>query len=217
MANELPGQREILAVTPRKILWNESGNVVVHAGGVIDATYAIDGANTSKTDELRAGWLMARITASKLWVPLKRTQIATPSLSASVPSALIYVDNAAAFKAGDTVTVNATTGLTVDSVNYTTNVITLTTSIDVDLAVGDPVFASGDLAGAEIARGVLASTVRLLSGIPFDTTERDKAFQLLIAGCVDNDQVLGDLTAALESGVTNYLSHIIWRDQQGQD
>lgn len=215
MPYELPGQRDVLSVTPRKILWNEAGQVL--AGGIIDATYAIDGANTSKTDELRAGWLMARITSSKLWVPLKRTQVRVASLSQSVASALIYVDNAAAFKAGDTITVNATTGLTIDSVNYSTNVITLTTTIDVDLAVGDPVFASGALAGAEIARGVLANTVRLLSGIPFDTTERDKQFQLLVAGCVDEDQVLGDRTAALESGVTNYLSHIIWKDHQGQD
>lgn len=212
MSNELPGQRDVLSVTPRDCLFSHDG--VLFGSGVIDETYAIDGANTSKTDEIRPGTPMARITASKLWVPCKRTTIAVASLSASVPSALIYVTDARAFKAGDTITVNATTGLTILSVDYATNIITLTSAIDVDLAVGNIVIGSGVLAGSEICRMVLNENVRLLSGIPYETTQQDKTFSKgIVRGLIDNNKILGDLTAI--RAATNYLNGILWADQQG--
>lgn len=214
MSNELPGQRDVLSVTPRDCLASHDG--VLFGSGVIDETYAIDGANTSKTDEIRPGTPMARLTASKLWVPCKRTTYNGTSLSQSVPSAAIPVVDARAFKAGDEITVKNTTGLIILSVDYSTNIITLTTSLDIDLAVGDVVIGSGSaLAGSEICRGILNENVRLLSGIPYETTQRDKTFsKLVIRGLVKTANILGDLAAI--RGATNYLNGILWDDYQGQ-
>lgn len=215
MSNELPGQRDVLSVTPRDCLYSHDG--VLFGRGTLDATYAYDGGNTTKEDEIRPGTPLARITASKLWVPCKRTAIAgVGSLSASVPSALIVVTDARAFKAGDEITVKTTTGCIILSVNYTTNVITLTAALDIDLTAGDAVFASGSvLAGAEICRGILNENVRMLSGIPFETTWYDKTVSKIVyRGVVNPSLILGDIAAI--RAATNYLNGILWSDYQGQ-
>jgi hypothetical protein len=211
--NQLPGQRDILSTTPRDCLYSPHG--AIFARGVIDSTYAYDGSNTTKEDEIRAGTPLARITSSKLWVACKRTTIAVGSSSASVPSAAISVVDARAFKAGDTITVNATTGCTISSVNYSTNVITLSAALDVDLAVGNPVFASGSLAGAEICRGILNETIRLLDDKPYGTLWYDRSFSMLVVhGFVNPDLILGDIAAI--RAATNHLNGIVWADEQGQ-
>lgn len=214
MQSSIPGQRTGRTHTNRTALFSSVGLRWGQGGMVVDATYAYDGANTSYEQELRAGTIMAQITTSGLWVPCKRTAVSAAgvSLSASAPSALIAVDDARAFLAGDEITVNATSGLIISSVNYSTNVITLTTSIDVDLADGDPVFASGSaLAGAEIARGILDEHINLKDE---DGTARDKSFgKLIVAGMCRKDMLLGDYAAILAA--TDQLTFIQFAEDNG--
>lgn len=201
MNNPLPGSRTLRSYTPRDIYYTKELKPGMD-GGRIDATYAIDGSNTGYTDELRPGWLMARITATSQWVPCKRTQVNDTGATA----ASFIVDNAAAFMAGDTITVGGDTGLTISSVNYTTNTITLTGSIT--FADNDIVIASGALAGAETARGILDEFVQLYD--PDQRTNVDRYVGRIITSNakINTTMVLGDLSACRASGVTNYLSFL---------
>ena len=95
MTNPLPGQREGRSTTPRNML--KSTQLLMLAQGmlILDSTYAYDGANTSYEDEIRVGTPMAQITATKKWVPCKRTTVedtgASGSGSAQGPSASVPV------------------------------------------------------------------------------------------------------------------------------
>lgn len=99
MAQGIPGQRVGVLRTDRQVLASLKG--VLQERGVIDATNSYDGANTDYERELRAGQIMARITSSKKWVPCKRSQT---NGSGDAATALI-VDDARAFKAGETLTI----------------------------------------------------------------------------------------------------------------
>jgi len=109
--NPLPGYRTGRTVTMRQILQSSQGVDLV--SGVIDATYAYDGSNTNYEDELREGLILARITASKQWVPCKRSAAST---GVAAGTALVVTD-ARTFKAGDTVTIGG--NLTKDIVKAT--------------------------------------------------------------------------------------------------
>ena len=212
-----PGQRDGITTNPRIVLLSTEGVTRLPGGVTIDATYAIDGGNTGKTDELRAGWLLAQITSSGLWVPLKRTTVAADfsgSGSGNTGNDL-PVANAAAFKADDQITVTVAAGtvnVTVSSVNYTQNTLTLDTAVD-NPPVGGAVYARGDIAGAETARCILGEHVKLLD--LDDQVWRDKqAGDVYLAALVDKSQILGDVDAARTSG-NSELSGILWGDRQG--
>jgi len=171
--------------------------------GVVDATYAIDGKNGNYTGELRQGTLMAQITTSKLWVPCKRTRVN----GAVSSSESIVVDDARAFKVGDTITIGATSGLTITAVDYDNDEITVDSDA-VDAADNAVVIASGALAGAETCRGVLDEHVDL-----YDVNTRanvDRAAGRIVTSNakINTAALLGDLDSCRASGVTNYLSHL---------
>lgn len=205
MSDEMPGQRTIDAgSTPREILM--SGEGVIHISGpvVIDSANAYDGGNTSRVDELRAGWLMAQVTATKKWVPCKRTAVTnTGTLTALV------VDNAAAFKVGDVISVGADTAITITAINYTTNTMTIASTA---VVAGEAVVCTS-LAGSETARGLLKESVRTQSGVPYETTAVDKAACIITAGYINEDYVLGDL-AACRADTAARLSGFLWADRQ---
>ncbi len=176
----------------------------------IDATYAYDGSNTGYERTLRPGTIMARITATKLWVPCKRTQT-----NAGATSAEVTVDNAAFFKAGDKISVGADTNLTISSVDYGTNTITLSGSItyaDNEAVVG----SEAVLAGSEIARGVLDEEVDLYDDATRDYLDKASG-RLLVEGHVVKSQLLGDYDACTADGVTHYLSELKTDVQLGAD
>ena len=212
--NELPGQRVTDAgMTPRQFLM-ETHNVVVLPGPtVLDVTNAYDGANTGRVDELRAGQLMAQITASEKWLPVKRTVV----VGSGTLTALV-VRNAAAFQVGETISVGADTGIVITAIDYATNTLTITSTTVVD---GEAVVCttlkdgSTSAAGAEIARGILNSSVRMLSGIPYETDKVAKSCVIVCKAFVNTTMILGDYAACLASGVTNYLDGILWSDRQG--
>ena len=95
----VPGMRIGPTRTNRNCLWSDRGLQTV--AGTIDSTNAYDGSNTSYEQELRAGMPMARVTATKKWLPCKRT---LTNGSGDAATALI-VDDVRAFKAGETVTI----------------------------------------------------------------------------------------------------------------
>jgi len=176
----------------------------------IDATYAYDGTNTGYERTLRPGTLMARITASKLWVPCKRTQT-----NAGATSASVTVDNASFFRAGDKISVGSDTNLTVSSVDYGTNTIVLSGSItyaDNEAVIG----SESALAGSEIARGVLDEEVDLYDEATRDYVDKASG-RLLVEGQVVKSQLLGDYDAITASGVTHYLGELKTDVQLGAD
>lgn len=204
--NPLPGSRTGRSVTPRQILKSTKGVEVV--SGIIDSANAYDGGNTGYEDELRSGTPMARITSTKKWVPCKRTTVA----SGGGTVATCVLTSARAFKVGDTITINGD-AITITGVNYSTNAITWTgnqTIVD-----GESVIAASGLAGAEICRGFLGEFIKLKDD---DATWRDKsASTIIVAGFLDNAQILGDLAAirAATEGSGRYINQIMWADQQG--
>lgn len=205
--NELPGQRTIDAgSTPREILLSGENVITIPGPVVIDATYAIDGSNTGRTDELRAGCLMGQITTTKQWVPLKRTAVKTGTTG--IVTALT-VDNAAFFKVGDVISVGSDTGITITAIDYTTNTLTIASTAVVD---GEAVIATTP-AGSETARGILKESVRMLTGVPYDVTSRDVNAVIIISGYVNENMVLGDLAAA-RADTANQLSGFLWGDRQ---
>lgn len=99
---EAPGQRTLDAGTsPREIFINDSGKSILPGPNYLDPTYAIDGRNTGRTDEIRAGIIVAMVTASKLWCPCKRSK----ANGVGRASTALIVDDARAFKVGDSVAV----------------------------------------------------------------------------------------------------------------
>lgn len=208
---EAPGQRVIDAgTTPRQILMTTHDAMELPGPIWIDGTYSLDGANTGRVDELRAGCVMAQITASRKWVPCKRTRVT----NSGTLTALV-VDNASFFKVGETISVGADTGLVITAIDYATNTITIpSTAVVAGEAVVVTAFAdSVSAAGAEIPRGILANSLRLLSSVPRDTTQRDQEGVILFKGYVNSSMILGDYAAA-RSATTNYLGSIQWSDQQ---
>jgi hypothetical protein len=203
MPNNLPGQWTGFANTPRDVLLSSKG--VIYGRGVIDSAKAYDGAYTLYEDQIRAGTPLGQITASKLWVPCKRT---TVTANGGATSANIPVVDARAFRAGDTISVGADTGLVIASVNYATNTITVGNSFT--FANSEAVVAED---GSQTCRGILNEFVKLRDE---DAIWRDKPFSmLLLAGMVDPNQILGDL-AAIRADTSAQLSQILWGDRQGQ-
>lgn len=211
---ELPGQRVTDAgTTPRQFLMTTHDVVELPGPIVLDHTNSYDGANTGRTDELRAGQVMAQITASKKWVPVMRTVV----VGSGTLTALV-VRNAAAFQVGQHIDVGADTDIAVTAIDYTTNTLTIASTTVVD---GEAVIArtlkdgTTSAAGSEIARGILSQSVRLLTGIPYETSKAAKSGVIVCKAFVNTSMILGDYAACLASGVTNYLSGILWSDRQG--
>lgn len=204
----MPGQRTVDAgVTPREILMSAEG--LIHAAGpvVIDSAVAIDGGNTSRTDELLAGCLMAQNTASGKWAPLKRTTVESGG-GAGATTCVLTV--ARFFKAGDLITIGAD-NVEILTINYSTRAITFAATT---IADGEVVIARGTAgAGYETAKGVLKESVRLLSGVLYDVTLYDKPGVIAIGGYFNQDSILGDLTAA-RADTAARLDSCRWSDQQ---
>jgi hypothetical protein len=236
----LGGTRTGRTVTPRNILKRSGDDFYLPGPLVLDAgnaTYrrSVDGGNTGYTNEIRAGAIMAQITASKKWVPCKLTTVTGggSGSGSGAGSAVIPVVNAAFFVVGETISVQPKeTGKTparvtrvISAVDYANNLITVAGAA-LQYNTGDEVyvvtFSDGttSAAGCEIPRAILAQTVwtnNLEDAIDAAAgTLYDKAIQLLDRGYVDNNYILGDYAACRTTAV-QYLTAILWDDrQQGQ-
>lgn len=99
--HRLPGYNSLGSWTPREIKWLPGQEVACPETVIIDGANSIDGGNAGYTDELRPGWLLAMITETKKFVPVKRTL----ANGAGAAATALIVDNAAAFKATETITI----------------------------------------------------------------------------------------------------------------
>lgn len=104
-----------------QVLADLKGAATIPGGVQLDATNCYDGANTGFEQLIRAGWLLAKNTTTGKYCTVKRTQ----AVGAGVTVAALVVDNAAAFKAGDSITIGGTAAV-IASIVYSTNTITLT-------------------------------------------------------------------------------------------
>lgn len=219
----LPGQRTGYTAAPRNIWFTNHGQKFLPGPQIMDATYAVDGKNTSQTDEIRAGMMLAQITATSLWVPCRRTTISGggSGSGSGAGSLVIPVVDARAFIVGEAINI-ATTPLgssptvtrTITAIDFTNNLITVDGAA-MQYNTGGIVTADtgGALAGAEIPRGILAETVRMLTAEPFNTTTYDKPIVVAAGGFVDVNYLLGDY-AACRAATTNYLDDFLWSDEQ---
>lgn len=189
----LPGREDLLTVTMRQFLLD--GFPVTVEGGVMDSTNSYDGSNTNFEWRIRPGWCLGYITASKKLCPLKRTR-ANGAGSAVVT---LIVDNAAAFKAGDTLAIGATTG-TIQSVNYGTNTITLTATKTWNDR--DPVTGNSSLAGSGDICGILAEETFLKDEFG---NMADENITYLSQAHVIQSQLLGDIASVLAITLTDPL------------
>jgi hypothetical protein len=206
MSARLPGRTVGRTVTGRTILRDTVR--ARHEAMIIDGTYSYDGANTSYPYELQAGCLMAVITASGKYCPLKRTVLAA---DASTSDTEVVVDDARFFKAGDPIKVSDADADVVDSIDYDTNTITLVTGLSGDVSTDEVVVATGALAGAETAVGILDEFVDLEDAQTQVVGDRQSG-KLIVQGFVLDAMVLGDLAAA-RADTSNQLSLIHFQDQ----
>jgi hypothetical protein len=185
MSHLIPGQLTGRTVTPRDCLFSLKN--ITYGRGVFDATKAYNGADVGYESRMWPGTPLARVAASTLWVPCKRSAVPT---GGGTTSATVPVTDARFFRAGDTgLTVGTNTGKTILSVNYSANTITLTGSITFSDA--DAVHMTD---GSELARIILNEDIDLYE--KFDRQWHNKQFgQALITGTVDPRVVWGDLTA----------------------
>lgn len=203
MSQFLPGYEAGRTMTPREILFSSSARIQVPI--VLDGQVSTDGKNGSFPFEIRAGWLLGRLTASGRFCPCKRTTV-TPSGGAT--AADIPVVNAAAFKVGDIVTVGNDTGKQVVAVNYQTNVLSVAGAAFA-FGNGEAVFAED---GSATCRGVLLDFVRLRN--EDNSAAAHKSAGMLIQGGVKATMVLGDLAAIRADGAAR-LGGIRFSDDHG--
>ncbi len=233
--SSLGGTRTGRTVTPRNILARTGDDFYLPGPLVLDggtATYrrSVDGGNTGYTNELRAGCIMAQITATKKWVPCKLTTVtALGSGSGSGAGSLVVpVVNAAFFIVGERCTIPATGGQatpisrTLTAVDYANNLLTFDGAAfqyNTGAVIYVNRFTDGATAadGCEIPRGILSQTVwttNLQDAIDAAAgTLYDRAIQVLFRGTVNEDYILGDYAACRDATV-NYLSGILWDDRQ---
>ena len=206
MSARLPGRTVGRTVTGRTVLRDTVR--ARHEAMIIDGTYSYDGANTSYPYELQARCQMAVITASGKYCPLKRTVLAA---DASTSDTEVVVDDARFFKAGDPIKVSDADADVVSSIDYDTNTITLVTGLSGDVSTDEVVIATGALAGAETAVGILDEFVDLEDAQTQVVGDRQSG-KLIVQGFVLDAMVLGDLAAA-RADTSNQLSLIHFQDQ----
>lgn len=193
------GYRAGRTVTHRNVL--RSPDHVLFTHGMIDSANAYDGKNTGYEKELRPGTPMGQITATKLWVPCRRTTTTTTG----TVTAAVLVDSRA-FKVGDTISIGADTGITITAIDYGTDTITIASTT---IAAGEAVVVAD---GSQTARCVLNEHVNLYTP---DRVLVNKSFgKGIYHGLVSSAGILGDLAAIRAN--TNYLNLVQWDDYLGQ-
>ena len=209
MSSSLPGYETGFTARPREVLYTRDGSITI--GVVIDGDKSVDGTSPTQLYDLRAGWLMGRVSATGRWTPCKRTRTKSPASGAESSQngdyTVIPVDDAAPFAVGDVISVGSDTNLTITHVNYVTNKIT----------VNDPIaFLSNELVlaldGSSVCRGILLDFVRLRNDD--NTASKHKSATILVQGMVKTSLVLGDLsTVKLDTSAK--LAGIRFSDEYG--
>lgn len=181
MSSPVPGLESGRLLQPREILFANEGSIRIPIA--VDGVLGMDGGNTP-TFELRPGWLMARISATGRWVPCKRTV----ALSAGSNATQVDVENANAFRVGDTIKLGESAAVAVSAIDYASHRLTLAaarTWLD-----ADEVYT---IDGSQTCRGILADWVSLVAGD--GVTPAHHLAGVWIQGAVRVPLLLGDVTA----------------------
>lgn len=195
----LPGYAEDRTVSPKDIQAQAGKGREIAFPVTLDKDASYDGARgTGYEKYIRGGCFLAY--SSSLWAPCKRTK-ANGSGSSSTS---LTVDNATHFKAGDSIIIGYQTAQAIVSINYSTNVVTLTSSAS--WKDNDPVY----VAAWGTARGILLDDEVVLWNA-YKTAAAAKTAQMLVGGYVKHAQLLGDVAAILEDPLSAYyLDQIIF-------
>lgn len=180
--SQLPGYTALSSVAPRDIFYTHDGEIFKPGGAVLDSSKCVDQLNTGLTWVLRAGWALGRITSGNKFRLCTRTR----ANGAGSTSTSLTVDNAGAFLAGDSIKVGSNSAQAIVSINYSTNVITLTTGIswsDRDAVIGQD--------GSQTCVGFLAESVPLRASD--NVTAADRVGKLVTAGALNKAYLLGDV------------------------
>lgn len=136
----------IRTITERNCLLKTDDLHDAPAGAIFDATYAYDRGHTGYEQHLRPGTPIAQITSSGLWVPTKRSK----ANGRGAASTSLVVDNAAFFKAGDTISIGGNrrgvVGLVKDNDNAASTGVAIYVHID-ELGEGDDAHLESVTAG----------------------------------------------------------------------
>lgn len=205
-AQNLPGVVVGRTVTPRRVLRQAGKDREIIVPVILDGTNSYDGQQSSGYEKyIRAGWLLAQDSTSKKWMPVKRTK----ANAAGAATAALVVDNSYPFNVGDTVIVGTNVGSVVTAIVYSTHTLTLTAAKT--WADNDPVYVAG---GQGTARAILLDDEVILRTVERNANS-DKSATAMILGYVDQDKVLGDVTAVMEDyDSANALKNIIFDDYQ---
>ena len=205
---ELPGQRDSISASPRNIVASYTPPPGHVPGGVVlDADYCYDGSQPDGDErKLRAGVPLARITASGLWAPCKRTRVNGTSGAVTA----VVLDDARFFQVGDTVQIGSDTDVEITDIDYATNTITIASTTVAD---NEDVFVDhADQAGLEICRGFLNEYVDLVD--EDDTARNKQVAKVVNRGLLDASMILGDLDA-IRNETGHFIQGILWDDQHG--
>lgn len=225
-------------VAPRNILMQSGDEMIIPGPCVLDVGTAAlprsrDGGHTNYGHILRAGCIMAQITAApQKWVPCKLTTVTGggSGSGSGAGSAVIPVVDARFFIVGETISVQPReTGKTpvritrvISAVDYANNLITVAGGA-IQYNTGDEVyvvtFSDGttSAAGVEIPRGILVRGVSTKHTTDIRAaaagTLYPKPIQIYRKAYINSDYALGDYAACRATAV-NHLGGIQWSDRQ---
>lgn len=197
----LPGIQTGRTVTPKQVLQQAAKDKAITVGIVLDGTNSYDGDHTSYEKYIRGGAVLAFNTSTSLWAPLKRS-FATAAGSASTS---LVVNNATHFRAADSIIIGTNAAVAISSIDYTTDTITIASAktwLD-----NDEVY----VAAWSQARAILLDDEVSLWNHDKSANVNASA-QAVLWGYVNQDQVLGDIQAALEDPTNQIANRILFDD-----
>ncbi len=199
----LPGVTSGRSVSPRRVTWQAGKDRIVQVPVLLDGTYSYDGGNTGYEKCIRGGNLLSYNSSNGTWQPVKRSKANAAGSSATA----LVVDNANNFRAGDSIIIGENAAVTISSIVYSTNTITIASAKT--WKDNDAVTVSG----SATARGVLLDSEVKLYDDWAPTTYINRTCQMAIAGTIDQDKLLGDYAATLEDPDSAFwLQNLIFDD-----
>lgn len=200
MGTHLPGYEALRSVTPRDIMYSHEGKIEVPV--VLDSG-GIDGGNTGYTYEIRAGWLLGKITTGGRFRPCTRTLANGAGSSATA----LIVDNSYPFAVGDSIKIGSGSAVTISAIVYSTHTITLAaarTWSDNDAVIGQD--------GSQTCLGILSSFAKLKN--EENITAVHAKGTMVIQGAIRQSLVLGDLTA-IQADTAAKIAGLLFSTDQG--
>jgi hypothetical protein len=149
---------------------------MIRKGITIDDALVRTGQYTADVKLLKSGTVMAKVTATGLHGPVKKT---TVSANAALGATDVVLTNAAFFQVNDSVIIGTEAAKVISAIDYGTNTITVTALVAAQ-AAGVTVKANN---GLETADGILFNTT--------DVTDGDTGAAILTQAVVKEVRLIG--------------------------